>query len=171
SAATISAALAATGVQLRFKILMGLTTTVGTAAALWVGAGHVLDGRMSVGDVLVFLSYLGSLYGPLESLMYTPATLQGGAGSAGRVLEILEFEPEIGDRPGALALAAPQAHVRLEWATFGYEPGRPVLRGVCLEALPGQTVAVVGATGAGKTTLVSLVPRFFDPWEGRVTLD
>src|SRR5205807_2329603 len=64
-----------------------------------------------------------------------------------------------------------RGHVRLEGVTFGYEPGRPVLRGVCLEALPGQTVAVVGATGAGKTTLVSLVARLFDPWEGRVTID
>ena len=171
SAATVRAALTATAVQLRFKILMGLTTTAGTAVALWVGAGHVLDGRLSVGDVLVFLSYLGSLYGPLESLMYTPATLQGAAGSARRVLEMLEVEPEVADRPGTLSLVTARGHVRLEGVRFGYEPGRPVLRGVSLEAPPGRTVALVGFTGAGKTTLVSLVPRFFDPWEGRVTLD
>jgi ATP-binding cassette subfamily B protein/subfamily B ATP-binding cassette protein MsbA len=171
SEATVTAALAATNIGLRFKILLGLTTAVGTAAILWVGAGHVLDGRLSVGGILVFLAYLGSLYGPLESLMYTPATLQGATGSARRVLEVLGVEREVTDRPGAQPLPAVRGHVRLEGVTFGYEPGRPVLHGVSLEILPGQTVALVGFTGAGKTTLVSLVPRFFDPWEGRVTLD
>jgi ATP-binding cassette subfamily B protein/subfamily B ATP-binding cassette protein MsbA len=78
SRATVGAALAAIDVQLRFKVLMGLATTVGTAATLWVGATHVMDGRLSVGSVLVFLSYLVSLYGPVETLMYTPSTLQGG---------------------------------------------------------------------------------------------
>jgi ATP-binding cassette, subfamily B, bacterial len=124
SQATVEAGLAATGVQLRFKILMGLTTAVGTAATLWVGASHVLDGQLSVGSVLVFLSYLGSLYGPLESVMYTPSTLQGAAGSARRVLEVLDIEPEVGDQPGALALSKARGHVALEDITFGYEPAR-----------------------------------------------
>jgi ATP-binding cassette subfamily B protein len=169
--AVIDAALAATSVQLRFKILMGASTTVGTAAILWIGANHVLDGELSVGSILVFLSYLGSLYGPLESLMYTSSTIQGAAGSARRVLEVLETDPEVQEKPGAPALPATRGLVRLEGVTFGYEPGRPVLRGVTLEVLPGQTIALVGATGAGKTTLASLIPRFFDPWQGRVTLD
>jgi ATP-binding cassette subfamily B protein/subfamily B ATP-binding cassette protein MsbA len=169
--ATLGAALATASVQLRFKVLMGLTTALGTAAVLWVGASHVLDGRFSLGSILVFLSYLGSLYAPLEALMYTTSTLQGAAGNARRVLEVLTVEPDVSDRPGAAELPALAGHVRLEGVTFGYEPGRPVLRGVSLEVLPGQTVAIVGFTGAGKTTLVSLVPRFFDPWEGRVTLD
>src|SRR5262245_52510423 len=150
---------------------MGLTTALGTAAILWVGAGRVLDGRLTVGDILIFLSYLGSLYGPLEALMYTSSTIQGAAGSARRVLEVLRTEREVADRPGAVTLPPAAGHVRVENVTFGYEPGRPVLKGVSLEALPGQTVAVVGPTGAGKTTLVSLVPRLFDPWEGRVTVD
>jgi ATP-binding cassette subfamily B protein/subfamily B ATP-binding cassette protein MsbA len=150
---------------------MGLTTAVGTAATLWVGAHHVLDGRLSVGSVLVFLSYLGSLYGPLESVMYTPSTLQGAAGSARRVLEVFAIEPEVRDQPGAAALPRSRGQVTLDDVRFGYEPDRPVLRGISLEVLPGQTVALVGATGAGKTTLVSLVPRFFDPWSGRVLID
>src|SRR5262249_48921121 len=156
--------------QLRFKVLMGLTTALGAAAVLWVGAGHALDGELSVGSILVFLSYLGSLYAPLEALMYTTATIQSASGNARRVREVLAIEPEVSDRPGATVLRA-LGHVRLEGVTFGYEPGRPVLHGVSLEVLPGQTVAVVGFTGAGKTTLVSLVPRFFDPWGGRVTID
>jgi ATP-binding cassette subfamily B protein/subfamily B ATP-binding cassette protein MsbA len=167
----IDAALALASVQLRFKVLMGASTALGTAAILWVGANHVLDGELSVGSILVFLSYLASLYGPLESLMYTSSTIQGAAGSAQRVLEILETQPEVMDRPGAVELSVSQGLIRLEKITFGYEPGRPVLREVTLQIQPGQTVALVGATGAGKTTLASLIPRFFDPWQGRVTID
>jgi ATP-binding cassette subfamily B protein/subfamily B ATP-binding cassette protein MsbA len=87
------------------------------------------------------------------------------------VQEVLEVELEIVDRPGAYALPAVLGHVRVENVTFGYEPDRPVLHQVALDVLPGQSVAVVGPTGAGKTTLVSLVARFFDPWQGRITLD
>src|SRR5262249_60765495 len=137
----------ATAARVRVKIVRGLTPPVGVAAALWVGAGRVLDGGLSVGDVLVFLSYLGSLYGPLESLMYPPATLQSATGSARRVLEILELEPEVADRPGVVALPPPpqpSPHggggggrgVRLEGGTVGYAPGPPVLRGGCLAGLP-----------------------------------
>src|SRR5205807_152550 len=87
---TVGAALQATSVQLQFKVLMGLATAVGAAAILGVGAGEALEGRLSVGSVLVFLSYLGSLYGPLEALMYTSSTIQGAAGSARRVREVLD---------------------------------------------------------------------------------
>jgi ATP-binding cassette subfamily B protein/subfamily B ATP-binding cassette protein MsbA len=167
----LGAALSTTAVQLRFKVLLGLITALGTAGVLWVGGLHALDGRLTVGSVLVFLSYLGSLYAPLETLLYTSSTIQGAAGSARRVLEVLGENPEVADAPGAVALPAARGHVRLEGVTFGYEPGRPVLRGVCLEALPGQTIALVGYTGAGKTTLVNLVWRSFDPWEGRVRID
>src|SRR5262249_7466288 len=79
--------------------------------------------------------------------------------------------PEVDDRPHAVSLARSRGDLRIEAVTFGYEPGRPVLRGVSLEARPGETVAIVGATGAGKSTLVGLVPRFFDPGRGRVCLD
>ena len=179
--ATLTATLATTDVQLRFKVLMGLMTALGTVGILWLGASHALDGRLSVGDILVFLSYLGSLYAPLEALMYTGSTLQGASGSARRVLEVMAEEPEVSDRPGAAPLPSlpPRGgegqggggHVRLVGVAFGYEPERPVLRDISLDVFPGQTVAVVGYTGAGKTTLVSLVPRFFDPWQGRVLVD
>src|SRR4029453_3405083 len=97
--------------------------------------------------------------------------MQEVSAGAERVLEILGAEPEVSDRPGAVPLTPARGHVRLEGGTFGYGPDRPVLRGVSLEALPGQAVALVGATGAGKTTLAALIPRLFDPWEGRVLLD
>jgi ATP-binding cassette subfamily B protein/subfamily B ATP-binding cassette protein MsbA len=171
TSATVQAALRTTKVQFQFKVLMGASTALGTAGIVWIGALHVLDGQLTVGGILVLLSYLASLYAPLEALFYTSSTIQTAAGSARRVLEILETEHEVADRPGAQTLPRIAGHVRLEAVTFGYEPGRPVLRDVSLEVLPGQTIALVGATGAGKTTLASLLPRFFDPWQGSVLLD
>jgi ATP-binding cassette, subfamily B, bacterial len=168
---TLDATLGATRAQFTFKILIGLATAGATAAVLWFGANRALDGHLTVGEILVFVSYLASLYGPLETLMYTSSTIQDATGSARRVLEVLTARPEIADRPGAPVLPRGRGHVSLEGVTFGYEPGRPVLRGVTLEALPGETIAIVGSTGAGKSTLVSLIPRFVDPWQGRVSID
>jgi ATP-binding cassette subfamily B protein/subfamily B ATP-binding cassette protein MsbA len=169
--ATLSAVLSATNLQVKYKVFMGSTTALGTAAMLWIGAQHVLDGRLSVGSILVFLSYLGSLYAPLETMMYLSSTVQAAAGSSLRVRQVMDTKPAVTNRPGALQLPSVRGHVRLEDVTFGYETGRPVLRGITLDVLPGQTVAIVGCTGAGKTTLVNLVPRSFDPWQGRVLLD
>ena len=166
----LAATLSLTNVQLQFKILIGLATATGTAGILWVGTQHAPRG-LSIGAILLFLSYLGSLYAPLEAMMYSTSTIQGAAGSARRVREILLAEQEVRDQSGAPPLSSVRGHVRIENVTFGHETGRPILRNVSLEARPGETVAIVGPTGAGKSTLVSLVPRFFDPWEGRVTLD
>ena len=168
---TIAATMTLTNVQLHFKILMGLATAVGTAGILWFGTRHALAQQMSIGDIILFLSYLGSLYAPLEAIMYTSSTLQGAAGSARRVLEVLETEREVRDKPGAIALTHVRGHVEIEKVTFGYERGRPILRNVSVDVHPGETIALVGPTGAGKTTLVSLVARFFDPWEGRLLMD
>jgi ATP-binding cassette subfamily B protein/subfamily B ATP-binding cassette protein MsbA len=153
------------------NLASGLAVTLGTATVLWVGSHDVLQGRLSLGELVVFLAYLVTLQGNLTAFTAVYAALQEIGPSADRVLEMLDAELEVMDRPGAADLPPAVGHVRLEGVMFGYEPGRPVLRGVSLEVLPGQTVAVVGATGAGKTTLVSLVPRFFDPWEGRVLVD
>lgn len=149
----------------------GLIATLGTGGVLWLGAHHVLTGSLSLGSLLMFLSYLASLQGHLKTFTSIYTSLQEVGVGAERVLEVLESDHEVKDRPGVAALSLVRGHVCLEDVTFGYEPGRPVLRGVSLEISPGQVIAVVGATGAGKTTLVSLVPRFFDPWQGRVLVD
>jgi ATP-binding cassette subfamily B protein/subfamily B ATP-binding cassette protein MsbA len=167
----LDAAVASSLVGVKFKVLTALATAAGTAAILWAGAQSVLDGRLTVGSLLVFLAYLTALYGPLEMLMYGPSTTQAAAGSARRVLELLETQREVDDRPGARRLGRMHGHVCIEHVTFGYERDRPILRDVSLEVRPGETVAIVGPTGAGKSTLAGLVPRFYDPWQGRITID
>ncbi len=174
AAAALRATIATTVVQFRFKILVGTTTALGTAAVTYLAARHALDGQLSVGEILVFLAYLSSLYSPLESLMYTSSTLQGAAGSAARVVEILDSRPEVADpeQPQAGALSGRvRGLLELRGVGFEYEPGRPVVRGVSFAARPGELVALVGATGAGKSTLAALVMRLFDPQSGAVLLD
>jgi ATP-binding cassette subfamily B protein len=163
--------LSTTRVQLQFKIISGTVTAFGTAGLIYVGAQHALAGSLTVGSIIVFLSYLASLYAPLDSLMYTSSTVQSAAGSARRVMEIMETEKEVEDMPGAAALPPVQGHVLLDGVTFGYDPGVPVLKEVYLDVLPGETVALVGPTGAGKSTLAGMVARFADPWSGHVWID
>ncbi len=168
---TMATTLAATRVQMQFKFLIGLATAIGTAGILWIGTQHALRGELTVGAILLFLSYLGSLYAPLEAIMYTTSTIQGASGSARRVLEVLQSEADVRDKPGAVELARARGEMRFEKVTFGYEAERPVLHEIDLTVTPSETIAIVGATGAGKSTLVSLIPRFADPWKGRVLID
>jgi ATP-binding cassette subfamily B protein/subfamily B ATP-binding cassette protein MsbA len=144
--------------------------TLGTAAVLYVGGDLALEGALTAGTVVVFISYVASLYDPIESLSHTAQTIQSAAAETDRVMEILEIEPAVADHEGASDRTVAGV-IRYENVTFGYEPGRAVLHDVSLEAEPGEVLAVVGPTGAGKTTLASLLVRFFDPWQGRITID
>jgi ATP-binding cassette subfamily B protein/subfamily B ATP-binding cassette protein MsbA len=157
--------------QTVYASLVNVLIAGGTATVLWFGATHVLAGTLTIGEVLVFTSYLASLYGPINSLTQTAGLIQGARVGAERVFEILETAPDLVD--GARPLARTDVHgaITFEDVHFAYDPARPVLKGVSFHARAGEVVAVVGATGAGKTTLVSLLPRFYDPSAGRVLLD
>ena len=157
-------------VDMWFKLLVGLVSALGTAGIMWLGAQGVLSGRITVGTVLVFLAYLASLYEPLNSIVYTASSLQSAAASADRVSEVLSIPSDVPDKAGARDVRL-HGQVRFENVTFGYMPDRPVLKEITLQANPGEVVALVGPTGAGKSTLISLMARFFDPWSGRVTFD
>lgn len=157
--------------QTVYGALVNVLIAGGTAAVLWVGARHVMANELTVGELLVFVAYLASLYAPVNSLTQTWGLVQGARAGAERVFEILETAPDLPDGTRPLSRADVRGTVAFEAVVFGYEPGRPVLRGIDLVVRAGEMVALVGATGAGKTTLVSLVPRFYDPQAGRVTLD
>jgi len=172
---SIRAYLQTIAAQLRFKIHTGAVTTTGTAAVIAIGGLHVLDGSLTIGGLWIFLSYLSALYAPMETLAYLSSGYASAAASARRVFDVLDSQLAVREAPDAVALppAAPGAsgHIRFEDVTFGYDAARPVLNGVSLEARPGETVALVGPTGAGKSTLVSLILRFYDPQAGTVRFD
>jgi len=149
----------------------GLVTTVGSGLIVWLGALHVLDHRITVGTLIIFVFYLNNLQEQFKTLAGVYTTLQSLSANVDRVNAVLDAQPEVQDHPGAVPLPPVRGEVRIDAVTFGYEPGQPVLHEVSLEARPGQTIAIVGPTGAGKSTLVSLIPRFNDPWSGRVLID
>jgi ATP-binding cassette subfamily B protein/subfamily B ATP-binding cassette protein MsbA len=171
SSASLDANLRLYTFQSVYSAFVNVLIAAGTAAVLWFGAMNVLEGELSVGDVLVFTSYLASLYAPINSLTQTWGLIQGARVGAERVFEILDTAPDLVDGTRELTRGEVRGSVRFEDVHFGYDTTRPVLRGVTFDAPPGALVAIVGATGAGKTTLVSLIPRFHDVDTGRVLLD
>jgi ATP-binding cassette subfamily B protein/subfamily B ATP-binding cassette protein MsbA len=157
--------------QTLYSSAVNVLIAVGTAAVLWFGAVHVLAGTLTVGEMLVFATYLASLYAPINNLTQTYGLIQGARVGAERVFEILETAPDLTDGHRPLDRLDVHGAVTFAGVQFGYDPARLVLKGVDFHARAGELVAIVGATGAGKTTLVSLVPRFYDPTAGRVLLD
>jgi len=175
SAGILQANLQNRSYQLRYKVAVSAPTAIGAAAMMLLGGFRVLQGSLSVGSLLVFLAYLDSLYRPIVGLAYLSTSFALTAASARRVFEILEADVEVREAPEAKPIPAKildgRGHVRFLNVTFGYEPKRAVLRNVTFEARPGDKIAIVGPTGAGKSTLVSLISRLFDPWEGQVVVD
>jgi ABC-type multidrug transport system fused ATPase/permease subunit len=149
----------------------GLPGAIGTAVVLWLAVGRVLDHQMGVGGLLVFMVYLGNLTGQVRVLANVNRAMQASRGLLDRVSEVLDGEPEIRQRTDARTLPAVRGRVTFEHVTLCYEPDRRALDDVSLDIRAGQTVALVGGSGAGKTTLVSLVARMLDPTAGRVLLD
>jgi ATP-binding cassette subfamily B protein/subfamily B ATP-binding cassette protein MsbA len=158
-----------------FQFVNGSAMAMGSALVLLVGGNRVLSGDLSLGSLLVFIAYAQTLRSSFVSLLTTYGKVKGTEASIDRVLEVLDAEDDVPERPAAHPLVRQADRhgiaVTFENVSFGYEPGRPVLRDINLAVAAGETVALVGATGGGKTTLASLVPRFFDPWQGRVLLD
>jgi len=158
-----------------YGLVNGLITTIGMAIVLYVGGVRVLSGAIPLGTLLVFLAYVRQMQNSSGAMFKIFAKLKAAEASIERILDVMYSDELVHDPPDPQPLPEPRrghrGHIRLEGVTFGYEPDQPVLHDLTLEARPGEIIALVGPTGAGKTTLVSLVPRFFDPWKGRVTLD
>jgi ABC-type multidrug transport system fused ATPase/permease subunit len=141
------------------------------AAVLLVGARMVTRGELTVGGFIAFNLYLGMLIMPLRSLGMWIGQAQRATASGERIFQVMDEPEEIADRPDAIELPEGGGHLRFEGVGFEYMAGRPVLQDIDLELAPGTTIALIGHTGSGKTTLTSLVPRFYDVTSGRVTLD
>ena len=168
---TMEARIRLTWQQSLFGVVVGMITVLGTALVVIVGGLHVLDGRMTVGNLTVVITYLGAVYGPLSAIAHTTGQVQGAVAGARRVRAMLALTPETEDDPGALDVSGIKGDVRFDHVGFSYPDGTRVLDDITFEAKPGQMIALVGLTGAGKTTLVSLIPRFYTPSEGRVLID
>lgn len=163
---------------------LALFSVLGPAAIYLYGGHQAIRGELTVGTLIAFVAYLTNLYRPVGQLANVYVDLQGSLAVFERIFEYLDLKPEVADRPGAIELQQVRGDIRLEHVTFTYPRGpsapaqskdlghaRPALRDVSFEIHAGQRVALVGPSGAGKTTITYLLPRFYDPDEGRITLD
>jgi ATP-binding cassette subfamily B protein len=145
--------------------------SIGSLLVVWVGGHIAIEGAVTVGTIIAFNYYLARLVGPTRRLGFMVGQVSRALASAQRIFEILDRTPEIQDRPGARPLEAPRGDVVFEDVGFEFEEGRPILEKISLVARPGQVIGIVGETGSGKSTLVNLIPRFYDVTRGRVLVD
>jgi ABC-type multidrug transport system fused ATPase/permease subunit len=148
-----------------------LLSAVATAAILLYGGNQVLDGEATIGVLASFVFYLQTFFDPIQSLSQLYTTYQAGMAALDKIFDLLDEEPDIGDRPDAIELPRVRGEIEFDEVSFSYGGEQPALSEVSLHVPPGQTVALVGATGAGKSTLAKLVARFYDPDGGRVLVD
>ena len=167
---SLAAGLQAIRLQARFGPLVDVSSVISTVIVLWVGAQRVMSARLSIGELLVFLSYVGSIYKPIKALSRLGNVGSRGVAAMERVVAVLDESPGIADRPGAVRAPRLRGRIGFDHVTFSY--GRePVLADLSLTIEPGEMTALVGPTGAGKSTIASLIPRLYDPTDGVVTLD
>lgn len=141
------------------------------AVIIWYGGMSVIDGIMTSGELIAFLIYAINLANPMKRIAEATGNIQKSLGAADRVFAILDTKPQIKDRPNAKPLVVSEGRVDFQHVAFSYEPGHPVLTDVNFTALPGQTIAIVGPSGAGKTTIANILPRFYDVTGGDVLID
>jgi ATP-binding cassette subfamily B protein len=154
-----------------YFMLLSFVTMGGPAIIYWVGGGQVIDGSLSLGTVVAFVALLGRLYSPATDLMSLHVDVMTSAAYFERIFQYLDLEPDIVDAPDARSLPPVEGRVRFEHLSLEYTPGRKALDALDVEIEPGQLVALVGPSGAGKTSLTYLIPRLYDPTEGRVLID
>ncbi|MEX5213307.1 MAG: ABC transporter ATP-binding protein/permease [Nitrospiraceae bacterium] len=169
--AVVRMALKRAVVMAVFVPTITLLTFAAGAAVLWYGGRQVIQGQVSPGDLFAFVLFAGILIGPFGAAARVFAQIKEAQGAMQRVFEILDTEPEVRDSPTACDLPPVQGKIRLEHVSFQYDPRQVILHDVSFEANPGEVVALVGPTGGGKTTVINLLHRFYDPSGGSITID
>ena len=154
-----------------FGRLIRILNAGGAGLVLWYGAVRVMAGQLSPGDLLVLTTYVRDLYAPIDNLATLLLGINECSVSGERILELMESEAHVRDAPGAIPAPPIRGEVRFENVTFGYTQQEPVLKDVSFTVRPGQLVALVGSSGTGKSTVVNLLLRFMDPWQGRILID
>jgi ATP-binding cassette subfamily B protein/subfamily B ATP-binding cassette protein MsbA len=163
--------ITATSITAAFAPTMDVLSTLATVLVAGYGGWLAINGDVTVGVVVAFLSYAQQFFRPVQQLSSLYTQMQSAFAAGERVFDLLDTPPEITDKPNAQTLPEIEGHVRLDNVVFGYDDSRVILNGVSLEAQPGETVALVGETGAGKSTVVNLIGRFYDVQSGSVQID
>ncbi len=154
-----------------FTLAVGMTMALGTAAVLFLGLRHVQEGVLSLGDLVLVMGYLAQLYVPIQYISKSIANLQSALASAERAFSLLDEEPEVAERPDARRIRRAAGAIEFFRVSFAYNGDAPTLQDISFAVPPGARLGISGATGAGKTTLISLLMRFYDPTEGHILLD
>jgi len=154
-----------------FNLINGMAMATGTAIVLYMGARHVQQGLITIGELVLIMSYLAMLYAPLQTLSKSSASLQGSLVSAERAFALLDEAPDVPEKPHALSLGRATGRVEFHEVSFAYMPDRPALSNVSFAIEPGSRVGITGTTGAGKSTLMNLLLRLYDPTSGSILLD
>lgn len=144
---------------------------IGVTVIIWYGGREVINGDLTAGALIAFLIYVVNISNPVKRLSRVYANIQRALAAAQRIFDVLDTEPEIKEMPGAVELPPINGHVAFHNVTFEYTGGKPALIDISFEAKPGQMIAIVGPSGAGKTTIANLIPRFYDPTAGYITID
>jgi subfamily B ATP-binding cassette protein MsbA len=171
SLANVEAGLQARAVKARLSPIVEVTVAIGTCLVLWYGARLALAGQLSAGTLIIFLLYLGKMYKPMRDLSKMTDTVSKATVGYERIQEVLDIESRVRDVRGARPAPKFKGHIEFSHVSFTYEGGKQTLRDVSLKIQAGQVAAIVGPSGTGKTTLVSLIPRFYDPVSGFVAID
>jgi ATP-binding cassette, subfamily B, bacterial len=168
---SVEIALRARALKSRLSPLVEIIVGIGTSLVLWDGARMVLSGALAAGSLIVFISYLGKMYKPMQDLSKMTDTYAKASVAYERIQEVLQSEREVKDLPGARRAPQLKGDIEFDHVTFGYEPNQPILKDISFKIEAGTVAALVGPTGAGKSTIISLIPRFYDPDSGTVKID